>query len=175
MALTSSIFSILLLSSLLATSANDYGHGSKKDTVKPGYHPKSDGPDPKPGFEYDPRPNVDQPKLTAPEPNHGYDSIGIQGLVLCRSGYNYTPVKADANGYYFKTLPAFADFRVAECKAYLESSPLETCKIPTDVNNGISGALLSSYHILSSKRIKLYSMRTLFYTSETTPTPAGGY
>ncbi|KAJ6710533.1 POLLEN OLE E I FAMILY ALLERGEN [Salix koriyanagi] len=202
MALASSIFSILLLSSLIATSANDYGHGSKKDTVKPGYHPKSDVPDPKPGFEYDPKPNVDQPKLTAPEPNHGYDSIGIEGLVLCRSGYNYIPVKgalvriacmavdqngyettpfscltgaADANGYYFKTLPAFADFRVAECKAYLESSPLETCKIPTDVNDGISGALLSSYHILSSKRIKLYSMRTLFYTSETTPTPAGGY
>ncbi|KAJ6390451.1 hypothetical protein OIU77_024626 [Salix suchowensis] len=149
--------------------------------------PNQTYPTRKPGFEYDPRPNVDQPKLTAPEPNHGYDSIGIEGalvriacMAVDQNGYETTPFScltgaADANGYYFKTLPAFGDFRVAECKAYLESSPLETCKIPTDVNDGISGALLSSYHILSSKRIKLYSMRTLFYTSETTPTPAGGY
>ncbi|KAJ6955950.1 hypothetical protein NC652_007142 [Populus alba x Populus x berolinensis] len=129
---------------------------------------------------------------------------GIEGLVLCKQGFNYTPIKGalvriacmavdtngyettpfscltgatDANGYYYKPLPAFGlgDLKVTECKAYLESSPLETCKIPTDVNNGMSGALLSSYHILSSKNIKLYSMRTFFYTSETTPTPAGGY
>ncbi|KAB5569481.1 hypothetical protein DKX38_003274 [Salix brachista] len=143
MALTSSIFSILLLSSLIATSANDYGHGSKKDTVKPGYHPNQTS-----GYNYIPVKGA---------------LVRIACMAVDQNGYETTPFScltgaADANGYYFKTLPAFGDFRVAECKAYLESSPLETCKIPTDVNNGISGALLSSYHILSSKRIKLYSM-----------------
>ncbi|CAK7348349.1 unnamed protein product [Dovyalis caffra] len=178
----------------------------------------------KPDFKYGPKPNVDQPKLTIPKPNlsvpklgneksnYGYGSIpeaplpiGIEGLVLCKSGSTYVPIEGavvriaciavdqngyettpftcltgatDANGYYYKILPAFGlgdDLKVTECKAYLESSPLETCKIPTDVNYGMSGALLSPYRLLSSKNIKLYSMRTFFYTSEATSTPAGGY
>ncbi|CAK7338751.1 unnamed protein product [Dovyalis caffra] len=131
--------------------------------------------------------------------------ICIEGLVVCKSGSDYVPIQGavvkiacttveqhgyetthfscltDAQGYYFKTLfPSGAlghDSKLKECKAYLESSPTETCKIPTDVNNGITGALLSSSHILSHKNIKLYSMKTFFYTSETTSTstPAGGY
>ncbi|KAG6787089.1 hypothetical protein POTOM_008717 [Populus tomentosa] len=213
MALTRVFFaaSILLLSSSVITSANDYSYDSKTDTVKPGYHPKSDA-----NYDNTPKPDLPKSTLTIPKSdneksNYGYDSIpeaplpiGIEGLVLCKSGSTYIPIKGalvriacmavdtngyettpfscltgatDANGYYYKPLPAFGlgDLKVTECKAYLESSPLETCKIPTDVNNGMSGALLSSYHILSSKNIKLYSMRTFFYTSETTPTPAGGY
>lgn len=47
----------------------------------------------------------------------------------------------------------------------LESSPLKTCNVPTDMNFGITGAPLSAYHILHDKKIKLYSMRTFFYTS----------
>ncbi|KAL3572372.1 hypothetical protein D5086_026276 [Populus alba] len=124
--------------------------------------------------------------------------IGIEGFVLCKQGSNYTPIEGaviriactavdqygykkvpfsclteatNAKGYYFKTLPAL---KLTECKAYLESSPLKTCNVPTDMNYGITGSPLSAYHILHDKKIKLYSMRTFFYTStKPTSAPAG--
>ncbi|KAF5731420.1 proline-rich protein 3-like [Tripterygium wilfordii] len=66
------------------------------------------------------------------------------------------------------------ELKITECKAFLQSSPLETCKVATDVNKGISGALLSSYRILNDNKIKLYTLRPFIYTSETKPNP-GGY
>ncbi|KAG6749844.1 hypothetical protein NC652_033339 [Populus alba x Populus x berolinensis] len=152
---------------------------------------------------YAKKPNLPEPKLYIPKPrndklDYDYSPIGIEGFVLCKQGSNYTPIEGaviriactavdqygykkvpfsclteatNAKGYYFKTLPAL---KLTECKAYLESSPLKTCNVPTDMNYGITGAPLSAYHILHDKKIKLYSMRTFFYTStKPTPTPAG--
>jgi hypothetical protein len=104
MALTRFFFapSILLLSSLVITSANDYSYDSKTDTVKPGYHPKSDA-----NYDNIPKPDLPKPTLTIPKldnekSNYGYDSIpeaplpiGIEGLVLCKSGSNYIPIKGN--------------------------------------------------------------------------------
>ncbi|KAH8489139.1 hypothetical protein Peur_059274 [Populus x canadensis] len=167
----------------------------KSTTLKPEIITPHDG--------YARKPNLPEPKLYIPKPSNNkldYENspIGIEGFVLCKQGSNYTPIEGaviriactavdqygykkapfsclteatNAKGYYFKTLPAL---KLKECKAYLESSPLKTCNVPTDMNYGITGAPLSAYHILHDKKIKLYSMRTFFYTStKPTPTPAG--
>lgn len=77
----------------------------------------------------------------------------------------------DAKGYFLATLMSPLhlqdNLKIKECKAFLEKSPLETCKIPSDVNKGISGAVLTSYQILYEKKMKLYSARPFFFTSST--------
>ncbi|KAJ6873415.1 proline-rich protein 3-like [Populus alba x Populus x berolinensis] len=168
----------------------------KPEIIKPhdGYAQKPNLPEPK---LYIPKPSND--KL-----DYEYSPIGIEGFVLCKRGSNYTPIEGaviriactavdqygykkvpfsclteatNAKGYYFKTLPALKlteSLKLTECKAYLESSPLKTCNVPTDMNYGITGAPLSAYHVLHDKKIKLYSMRTFFYTStKPTSAPAG--
>ncbi|KVG18323.1 hypothetical protein Ccrd_026542 [Cynara cardunculus var. scolymus] len=58
------------------------------------------------------------------------------------------------------------DWELEECKAFLKSSPLKDCKIPLDINGGITGA-----HIISSsshrllKNANLYSLKPFFYMS----------
>ena len=99
--------------------------------------------------------------------------IRVACTAVDQYGYRKVPFSClteatNAKGYYFKTLPAFGlddHLKITECKAYLESSPLKTCNVPTNMNYGISGAPLSAYHILHDKKMKLYSMRTFFYTS----------
>ncbi|TXG63365.1 hypothetical protein EZV62_010359 [Acer yangbiense] len=91
--------------------------------------------------------------------------------------------ETDANGYFFKTLSPLKQLTVTdglkvikECKAFLEDSPMEDCKVPTDVNRGISGALLNSYRILNNKNIKLFKVGPFFYTSESQYSdPNNGY
>ncbi|KAJ6343692.1 hypothetical protein OIU76_005437 [Salix suchowensis] len=150
-----------------------------------------------------PKPKFYIPK---PSNENEYSPIGVEGLVLCKQGSYYTPLEGavirvactavdqhgyrkvpfscltgatDAKGYYFKTLPSSRlddHLKITECKAYLESSPLKTCNVPTNMNDGISGAPLSAYRILHDKKMKLYSMRTFFYTStKPSSTPTTGY
>nr|POF11823.1 proline-rich protein 3 [Quercus suber] len=186
----------MLLSSLVViASANDYGNAPKPDynTPKPEYKPTPTKPDyntPKPEGNYNP----DLPKIPDYEkPNlpEGKDELlptifGIQGLVLCKSGSQYFPLEApfsissngcDGNGYFFATLSPYSSLvenkKIKECKAFLDYSPLDTCKVPTDVNHGISGGLLSSYRILNENNMKLYSVGPFFYTSETQSVPNG--
>lgn len=83
----------------------------------------------------------------------------------------------DSKGYFFATITppkslGNCQWEIKDCKAYLDHSPLETCKVATDVNNGVKGALLSSYSILPHKNMKLYSVGPFFYTSEPYKTPA---
>ncbi|KAK9983738.1 hypothetical protein SO802_033263 [Lithocarpus litseifolius] len=116
--------------------------------------------------------------------------IGIQGLILCKAGSKYFALigyetapfsilsnGCDANDYFFATLSPYSSLlnnkKIKECKAFLDYSPLDTCKVPTDVNHGISGGLLSSYRILNEKKMKLYSVGPFFYTSETQSVPNG--
>ncbi|KAG2697522.1 hypothetical protein I3760_07G110300 [Carya illinoinensis] len=122
--------------------------------------------------------------------------IGIQGLVLCKLGSKYVPLKGavaritfkavdekgyeaipfsilsdecDANGYFLAPLSSSflkENWNIKDCKAFLEHSPLEACKVPIDVNHGIAGAALSSFRILSNKQMKLFSVGPFLYTSE---------
>ncbi|KAF5731419.1 hypothetical protein HS088_TW18G00096 [Tripterygium wilfordii] len=84
--------------------------------------------------------------------------------------------KTDAKGYFFSTLDysLLKDrLKLRECKAFIESSPLEYCKVPTDVNKGMTGALLSTYRILNDRKMKLYSINPFFYTNEPKSVPSG--
>ncbi|XWS31757.1 hypothetical protein CRYUN_Cryun23aG0103400 [Craigia yunnanensis] len=87
--------------------------------------------------------------------------------------------ETDAKGYFFATLsPLGLDdndqlTKLTDCKAFLESSPLEKCNVPVDVNNGISGALLSDFRVLEHKRVKLYSVGPFFFSSEPNSVPNG--
>ncbi|KAL1832963.1 hypothetical protein ACET3Z_002614 [Daucus carota] len=116
--------------------------------------------------------------------------VAVQGLVYCKSGSKLIPLKGalarvtclttrpngyeaapvsisssptDAKGYFFITLSKLVKDgkRIKECKAFLEKSSMETCKVPTNINNGTSGALLRAPRLL--KNINLYSVAPFFY------------
>lgn len=81
----------------------------------------------------------------------------------------YYSEATDSNGYFFKALssPNLTDgLKLKECKVFLDNSPMEDCKIPTDVNRGIRGALLNTFRILDHNNIKLFNVGPFFYTSE---------
>ncbi|KAG8488773.1 hypothetical protein CXB51_016778 [Gossypium anomalum] len=132
-------------------------------------------------------------------------SIAVQGLVLCKTGSKYYPIQGasatitckavdevgaertvsicskatDAKGYFFATLSDQGrdKLKLKECKAYLKSSPLEFCNVPSNVNKAIEGALLSAFRVLKEKKAKLYSVGPFFYTSQAKPavSPQYGY
>ncbi|XP_022770871.1 proline-rich protein 1-like [Durio zibethinus] len=213
-------FSLLFLSLLVIKSA--YGDASSKYGFDgtPAYSPqaKPEGdekhyygtkpdnyeakPEEKP--EYGRKPYVVKPGPegeekpyygTKPEGNENRLSIGVQGLILCKSGSTYYPIQGalakitckavdevgvektlstcsgatDAKGYFFTTVSHLDKLKLRECKAYLQSSPLETCNVPTNVNKAIDGAPLSSFRVLNEKRMKLYPVGPFFYTSEAKP------
>ncbi|PON48923.1 hypothetical protein TorRG33x02_319130 [Trema orientale] len=83
----------------------------------------------------------------------------------------------DSNGLFLETFShSYVDqvkLKLSECKVFLGASPLESCKIPTDVNYGISGAHLSSVRILKDK--VLYIVGPFIYTSLSEYKPASGH
>lgn len=102
-------------------------------------------------------------------------NAGAVARVTCLTtrpnGYESAPISiscspADAKGYFFVTLSQLVKDgrRIKECKAFLEKSPMETCKVPTNINNGTSGALLHAPRLL--KNINLYSVAPFFYTTK---------
>ncbi|KAK2637363.1 hypothetical protein Ddye_032155 [Dipteronia dyeriana] len=129
--------------------------------------------------------------------------ISIEGLVLCKSGSKYYPIQGavakvtclvddiygskttlisfsskatDSKGYFLTDLCSLKlsdNLKLKKCKVFLDNSPLEDCNLPTDVNRGISGALLNSYRILNEKNIKLYSIGPFFFTSVAKSIPNG--
>ncbi|XVF22163.1 hypothetical protein REPUB_Repub12eG0150000 [Reevesia pubescens] len=190
MAITRPLFatSLLLCSLIVIASANDYSYDSSKNQAYDyGRQPQGEEkPD-----HYDTQiPDFHPPTEVLP--------IGVQGLVLCKSGPKYYPIQGalaritclaidengyektysvcsgetDEKGYFFAPLSTLGLdnlddqlTKLTECKAFLESSPLETCNIPVDVNKGISGAPLSEhFRVLSQKRMKLYSVGPFFFT-----------
>ncbi|PON40518.1 hypothetical protein PanWU01x14_296540 [Parasponia andersonii] len=140
-------------------------------------------------------------------------TIGIQGVILCKTGINtYVPIEGavarvtcpnysyvngqkyykdvpssilsyatDANGFFvvrFSVSQLIRGFNVKDCKVYAEYSPLDSCNVPTDVNNGISGANLSLLNTLIDNIS--YTAGPFIYTSKTNkngqysaPSPAG--
>ncbi|KAJ8899094.1 hypothetical protein K2173_010247 [Erythroxylum novogranatense] len=157
----------LLLSWVFIASAADVGYGSKPNIEKP---------------------ELDKDKLLT-------SLIGIQGLVYCKTGTKHFPLEGavaritcicvdeygyetspmsflsgatDLKGYFFAALSPYevqGNWKVKECKAFLELSPLQTCEVPTDINQGISGAPLASYGFLDEKNMKLFTVGPFFYTS----------
>ncbi|CAN1299648.1 Protein SEED AND ROOT HAIR PROTECTIVE PROTEIN [Linum perenne] len=93
----------------------------------------------------------------------GVDEEGYEiNTLSCQSG------PTDAKGYFFEMLPSsnYNKNISGNCKAFMEQSPLENCSVPSDVNRGMTGSLLSTYHLLHDKSLKLYSIGPFFYTSD---------
>ncbi|XVF80617.1 hypothetical protein PTKIN_Ptkin15bG0088000 [Pterospermum kingtungense] len=141
--------------------------------------------------EYNPHPNLQ--KENPEKQRLLSTMISVQGLVYCRSGGQPTPLEGavvritcggvdeygyetealsilscatDAKGYFMATLSPYEvkdNRRLKECRAFLELSPSEACDVPTDDNNGISGAPLASYHFLPVNNIKLFTVGPFFF------------
>ena len=68
-------------------------------------------------------------------------------------------------------------FNVKDCKVFLEHSQLNNCNVPTNVNNGLTGANISLLHNFIDKIY--YTAGPFIYTPNTNndqysvPTPAG--
>lgn len=102
-----------------------------------------------------------------------------------KKGYEKAPFSilscpADAKGYFFATLsPSELEegWKLKECKAFLEKSPLNDCNVPTDVNKGINGAPLAYSKSRLLKNMKLYSVGPFVYSTPESakPVPAKGY
>ena len=92
--------------------------------------------------------------------------------------YSFLSGATDEKGYFFATLyPSEVEdgCKLKQCKAFLETSPLETCDVPTDDNDGISGHPLDFYRGLSAKKMMLYSVKPFFYTPKPETTSNDGY
>ena len=113
-------------------------------------------------------------------------SVGAVARITCLSvdqnGYESAPFSvlscpSDAKGFFFATVSSSAikeeAWKLKKCKAFLETSPLESCKVATDINKGKSGALLASYKLL--KNMKLYSVPPFVYTSKPNKPISKGY
>ena len=86
--------------------------------------------------------------------------------------FTFLSEATDEKGYFLATLcpSEVADKReLKECKAFLDLSPLDNCSFPTDINKGISGAMLDSFSFLSHNNMKLHTVRPFFFTSEPIP------
>nr|AFK49503.1 unknown [Lotus japonicus] len=122
-------------------------------------------------------------------------NIAIQGLVYCKSGSKLIPLEGaltritcvaadeygfettplsflseatDTKGYFLATMCPLdvAEKRVLkECRAFLEASPWNNCSDPSDINKGISGAVLHSYRFLHDKNMNLYTVGPFLFTS----------
>lgn len=94
------------------------------------------------------------------------------------NGYEGAPFyieshKSDEKGFFFamfslsdSMIRSSDDSKLKECKVFLEDSPTESCETPTDVNNGISGAILSSPRSIPEKNMLLYTVGPFVYTSD---------
>lgn len=104
--------------------------------------------------------------------------VRITCLGVDKYGYEMSPFSiltrpTDANGYFLAKLSTKEDdgCKISECKAFLHSSPIKTCKFATDTNMGVSGAPLSVYRPLGSNNMRLYSLGPFVYDSVPKPTP----
>ncbi|EOA27978.1 hypothetical protein CARUB_v10024151mg [Capsella rubella] len=85
----------------------------------------------------------------------------------------------DAKGYFLATLSSseVKDYfnsknkvmRIKECRAFLELSPSDTCSFPTEINRGISGAILQKYRLVENKlKMKLFTVGPFVFSPQET-------
>ncbi|KAF8409235.1 hypothetical protein HHK36_005309 [Tetracentron sinense] len=132
------------------------------------YHPPSHAPGPAPSH---PPSHVPGHGPRHHYPRRSLVVVAVQGVVFCKSckylgidtllgasplngsvvrlecNNRRHPVSKEAttdkNGYFFMLAPKkMTTYEVRKCKVFLVSSPLESCKKPTDLHGGTSGAML---------------------------------
>ncbi|KAG9459426.1 hypothetical protein H6P81_003934 [Aristolochia fimbriata] len=71
-------------------------------------------------------------------------------------------------GYFFMTKKVSelerSGKKVGECKAFLHHSPCDTCNVPTDAYNGVTGAPLKSHRLSPHNDMQLFSVGPFIYT-----------
>lgn len=101
MAFTHSLLACFLVSFSLTISAYpispSYGYGAPKPTNPSpspsyGYGPKHTSAGPPPSYGYGPKPNSEE-MMPRPQEQEHYNTIGVQGLVYCRSGSKFGPLE----------------------------------------------------------------------------------
>ncbi|KAF8089717.1 hypothetical protein N665_0498s0019 [Sinapis alba] len=128
-----------------------------------------------------------------PKPN---TDIAIEGFIFCKSGNETYPIQGakvnvvcpivdsygklvakatllsyptDLKGYfYFLTYGLSHKLKSIKCcKVKLQSSPVSTCKTPTNVNKGVTGATLSSdsSKFISRDNLSLYTLPPFYFSS----------
>ncbi|XP_010544996.1 PREDICTED: proline-rich protein 1 [Tarenaya hassleriana] len=127
--------------------------------------------------------------------------IGVQGIIYCKRGSKLNPIQGavarvtcetrdkygyeaeevtvlsqatDEKGYFMVTLSPSEvreEVKVKECRSFLELSPLDGCEVPTEINRGVSGSILSSYRLLLSGHsppFKLFTVGPFVFALEET-------
>lgn len=96
MAFTNTLFvcSLLFLSLTITTYASSpsYGYGPKPTYASP--PPKPTYATPPPSYGYGPKPNAEETRPKPQEREH-FTTIGVQGLVYCRSGSKFGPLEGN--------------------------------------------------------------------------------
>ncbi|KAG7588565.1 hypothetical protein ISN44_As07g008930 [Arabidopsis suecica] len=151
-----------------------------KPTLHPPVYKKS------PSFSLPP-PYVPKPTYTPPTKPYVPEIIkAVDGIILCKNGYKTHPIQGakakivcsemvsygknknevviysnptDSKGYFHVALTHIKN--LSHCRVKLYTSPVETCKNPTNVNKGLTGVLLSMY---SDKNLKLFNVGPFYFT-----------
>ncbi|CAN4091388.1 unnamed protein product [Withania somnifera] len=101
--------------------------------------------------------------------------LGVEKNGYETAPFSFSSYQSDAKGYYYAvfSLKELREYdqscRITQCKAFLESSSLESCDVPTDENKGKTGAPLTSYRLLNAngkKKTLLYTVAPFVYTSD---------
>ncbi|KAJ8543272.1 hypothetical protein K7X08_005795 [Anisodus acutangulus] len=108
--------------------------------------------------------------------------LGVEKNGYETAPFSFSSYQSNAKGYYYAvfSLKEFKEYdqscKITQCKAFLESSSLESCDVPTDENKGKTGALLTSYRLLNGKKnTLLYSVAPFVYTSDDSNYKREGY
>ncbi|CAH8256750.1 unnamed protein product [Arabidopsis lyrata] len=144
-----------------------------KPTLHPPVYKKS------PSFS-PPPPYVPKPTYTPPTKPYVPEIIkAVDGIILCKNGakakivcsemISYGKNKnevviysnpTDSKGYFHVALTHIKN--LSHCRVKLYTSPVETCKNPTNVNKGLTGVLLSMYS--ADKNLKLFNVGPFYFT-----------
>ncbi|CAG7908729.1 unnamed protein product [Brassica rapa] len=111
--------------------------------------------------------------LTGAKVNVVCPIVDSNGRLVAKATLSSYPT--DLKGYfYFITYGLSHKVKsINGCKVKLESSPVSTCKTPTNVNKGVTGATLSSdsSKFISRDNLDLYTLEPFYFSSPVSPKP----
>ncbi|XP_033146720.1 proline-rich protein 3 [Brassica rapa] len=168
-----------------------YTPPTKPYVPKPTYTPPTKSYVPKPTYTPPTKPYVSKPTYTPPTKPYVPEILKVvDGIILCKNGYETYPIQgakamivcSEPGSYGKKDVVIYSDptgskgyFHVAltdiiknllHCRVKLYTSPVETCKNPTNVNKGLTGVPLSMYghRYHSDKNLKIFSVGPFYFT-----------
>ena len=98
--------------------------------------------------------------------------VGAKAKIVCSEPGSYGKKDVviysdptDSKGYFHVALTDIIK-NLLHCRVKLYTSPVETCKNPTNVNKGLTGVPLSmyGYRYHSDKNLKIFSVGPFYFT-----------